>query len=76
MKVCQKIENSNSSPQSSFSQADPIVGEYTEKRKLKELSGDFLNAKIQEGHHSSIIDARCALALYRRFQTEIEDELN
>ena len=38
-----------------------------QKRKLKELSEDFLNAKIQQGHHSSIIDARVALALYRTF---------
>ena len=39
-----------------------------EKRKLKELAKEFLNAQIQEGHHSSIIDARVALALYRNFQ--------
>jgi hypothetical protein len=52
----------NASPQ-----ADLIAGDYTEKRRLKELSSDFLNADIQSGHHSSIIDARCALALYRRF---------
>jgi len=42
------------------------------KRKLKELSEEFLNAKIQEGHHSSIIDARAALALYRMNYEEIE----
>lgn len=39
-----------------------------EKRKLKELAKDFLNATIQTGHHSSIIDARIALALYRTYQ--------
>ena len=39
-----------------------------QKRKLKELAEEFLNAKIQQGHHSSIIDARVALALYRTFQ--------
>lgn len=39
-----------------------------QKRKLKELADEFLNAKIQQGHHSSIIDARIALALYRTFQ--------
>lgn len=42
------------------------------KRKLKELCEEFLNAKIQEGHHSSIIDARAALALYRMNYEEIE----
>jgi len=42
------------------------------KRKLKELSNEFLNAKIQEGHHSSIIDARAALALYRMNYEDIE----
>ena len=44
------------------------------KRKLKELAQEFLNAEIQVGHHSSIIDARVALALYRTFQMDIETE--
>lgn len=42
------------------------------KRKLKELSEEFLNAQIQDGHHSSVIDARAALALYRMHYEEIE----
>lgn len=42
------------------------------KRKLKELAGEFLNARIQEGHHSSVIDARAALALYRMHYEDIE----
>jgi hypothetical protein len=45
---------------------DEVIG--YEKRKLKELGREFLNASIQESHHSSIIDARIALALYRTFQ--------
>ena len=44
------------------------------KRKLKELSEEFLNAQIQDGHHSSVIDARAALALYRMHYEEIETE--
>lgn len=44
------------------------------KRKLKDLSEEFLNAQIQEGHHSSVIDARAALALYRMHYEEIETE--
>lgn len=44
------------------------------KRKLKDLAGEFLNAECQTGAHSSIIDARVALALYRTFQAEIEAE--
>ena len=36
------------------------------------MAEEFLNAKIQEGHHSSIIDARTALALYRLHYEEIE----
>lgn len=39
-----------------------------QKRKLKDLAREFLNADIQKGHHSSVIDARAALALYRSFQ--------
>lgn len=54
--------------------SDTLPGEYTQKRKLKELATDFLNANIQSGHHSSIIDARVALALYRKYQNEIEHE--
>ena len=42
-----------------------------EKRKLKDLAKDFLNASIQTGHHSSVIDARIALALYRSFQYRV-----
>jgi RNA exonuclease 4 len=47
---------------SKFKRTYPKMGE---KRKLKELAEHFLNARIQDGHHSSVIDARIALALYR-----------
>ena len=43
-----------------------------QKRKLKDLAEEFLNAGIQDGHHSSVIDARTALALYRMHYEEIE----
>lgn len=33
-------------------------------KKLKHLVSSHLNARIQDGHHSSIIDARCTLALF------------
>lgn len=46
-----------------------------EKRKLKELAAEFLNAHIQDGHHSSVIDARIALALYRSQEHEFESEI-
>ncbi len=45
-----------------------ISNGYPEKRKLKDLASEFLNASIQTGHHSSVIDARVALALYRQNQ--------
>jgi hypothetical protein len=45
-----------------------IESDKMQKRKLKELSAEFLNARIQQGHHSSVIDARVAMALYRNFQ--------
>lgn len=44
------------------------------KRKLKDLAEEFLNAKIQAGHHSSVIDARAALALYRMNYEVIETQ--
>lgn len=42
------------------------------KRKLRDLADEFLNAKIQQGQHSSVIDARVALALYRLHYSAIE----
>lgn len=48
---------------------------FGKKRKLRDLSADFLNGDIQSSHHSSVIDARVALALYRTFQSGIENEL-
>ena len=33
-------------------------------KKLKDLSSKYLNALIQEGNHSSIIDSRACLALF------------
>ncbi len=46
-----------------------------QKRKLKDLAEEFLNARIQQGHHSSIIDARAALALYRMNYESIETDI-
>lgn len=37
---------------------------YNQMKKLRHLVNNHLNAKIQDGHHSSIIDARCTLALF------------
>jgi hypothetical protein len=42
------------------------------KRKLSQLAAEQLNARIQHAHHSSIIDARASLALYRLYQDQIE----
>ena len=36
-------------------------------KKLQQLCSEELNAKIQEGNHSSIIDARAAMALFTEF---------
>jgi RNA exonuclease 4 len=44
------------------------------KRKLKTLTKEWLKAEIQEGAHSSIIDARAALALYLLRKTEFDTE--
>lgn len=50
----------------------PAANYVIKKRKLKDLADDFLNASIQDGHHSSVIDARAALALYRLHYEDIE----
>lgn len=43
-------------------------------RKLKDLCKKYLNAKIQEGHHSSIIDSRACLALFHKVKKELHLE--
>lgn len=40
---------------------DPVLHQ---SKKLKDLCKKHLNATIQEGHHSSIIDSRASLALF------------
>ena len=45
-------------------------------KKLKLLSQQYLNAKIQEGHHSSIIDARACLAVFLLLRGAMGLELN
>ncbi len=37
-------------------------------KKLKDLSKKYLNAEIQNGNHSSIIDSRCTLALFLKLK--------
>ena len=45
-------------------------------RKLKDLSFKYLNALIQEGHHSSIIDARACLALFLKLKSVMAIEID
>jgi len=42
-------------------------------KKLKKLAKKYLDIEIQKGSHSSVEDARAALALYRLHETEWED---
>lgn len=42
---------------------------------LKKLSNEFLNVTIQEGAHSSVIDARASMALYRLAESEWENQV-
>lgn len=44
-------------------------------KSLKRLSKDFLDVTIQEGAHSSVIDARASLALYRIVEKDWENLL-
>jgi hypothetical protein len=43
-------------------------GPTNQTRKLQYLAEKHLNATIQEGHHSSIIDSRASLALFLKFK--------
>lgn len=45
-------------------------------KKLKVLCEKYLNAQIQEGHHSSIIDARSSLALFLKMKSSLGLELD
>ena len=44
-------------------------------KSLKNLSKEFLGKTIQEGSHSSVVDARAALALYRIVEKEWENHV-
>ena len=52
-----------------------MVGKPCGAKSLKKLSKDFLGVTIQEGAHSSVIDARASLALYRIVEREWENTL-
>lgn len=65
-------KSSHDSRKLSVAPTAPAANYVIKKRKLKDLADDFLNARIQEGHHSSVIDARAALALYRLHYEDIE----
>ena len=41
-------------------------------KSLKNLTAEFLNRTIQQGSHSSVVDARASLALYRINEKEWE----
>lgn len=47
----------------------------SQARKLKDLCADHLNAEIQTGHHSSIIDARASLALFLQTREQFSLDL-
>lgn len=57
------------------SEFDDFMTQSQQKKKLKTLSGEVLNALIQEGVHSSIIDARATMALYRSSEVEIDEQM-
>ena len=41
-------------------------------RSLKNLTKDLLGKKIQEGEHSSVIDAQASVGLYRLYEKDWE----
>jgi RNA exonuclease 4 len=49
--------------------------EHGQTMSLKNLSIKYLNKQIQSGSHSSIIDARAALALYRINEKDWENQV-
>ena len=44
------------------------------KGRLKDVAQYFLNAKIQETSHSSIVDSRIAIALFRLREDDVQKE--
>lgn len=42
---------------------------------LKKMCKEFLNCTIQEGQHDSIIDARAAMAVYRKYEKPWEEDI-
>lgn len=47
--------------------------DYRQPKKLKEVAEKQLNAFIQDGIHSSLVDARAALAIFRKHQEVYEE---
>ena len=41
---------------------------------LRKLSKEVLGVEIQVGEHSSVVDARACMLVYRRFRREFEEE--
>lgn len=41
---------------------------------LRRLSKEVLGVEIQGGEHSSVVDARACMLVYRRFKREFEEE--
>jgi hypothetical protein len=52
-------------------QCTQVIDQTPNTRKLKDLASKHLNALIQQGHHSSIIDARSSLALFLMLKEEL-----
>lgn len=55
-----------------MTQDDSMLWASRNPKKLKDLASLFLNAQIQESVHSSIIDARAAMALFKDRQEYLE----
>ncbi|XP_024544056.1 RNA exonuclease 4 isoform X2 [Selaginella moellendorffii] len=50
----------------------PFRSEHGRPRSLQHLAALFLDAKVQDGAHSSVEDARSAMLLYQKFRSEWE----
>ena len=55
-----------------FTKFTRYKNQFGQIKSLKNLTADLLGKKIQQGEHSSVVDAQASMGLYRLYEKEWE----